>query len=234
MNIAIFIKKIIRRFGYDIVAHRPLQKTILDRYNIKTIFDIGANDGTWSAEMRKLYPDAQIYAFEPLKECFSAIQKKFKNDNKCHIFNVALGDEDSLKFIDHNSFHPSSSILPMLPLHEELYPKSINRTKERIEVKKLDTLAPKLTLKKDILVKMDVQGYEEKVIAGGKNTLPNADIIIIETAYVHLYENQPLFGDIHNALEKIGFAYKGSATKHYSNKTGEPIYEDSIFVRKDS
>lgn len=234
MNITMLVKNIVRRFGYDIVVYHSLQKTILNQYNIKTVFDIGANDGVWSAEIRKLYPDAQIYAFEPIKECFSTLQKKFDGDTKHHAFNVALGNEDSHMFIEHSSFHPSSSILSMLPLHKELYPKSAVHNKEYIEIKKLDTLAPKFMLKKDVLVKIDVQGYEDNVIKGGEGILSHAKIVIIETAFVPLYENQPLFGDIHNALQKIGFNYKGCANKHYSKKTGEPIYEDSIFVRRAS
>ena len=88
------IKKWLRSFGFDIRRHHSLYSTTLKHHNIKTILDIGANDGHWSAEMRTLYPTAQIYAFEPLKDCFAGLVKKFESDTRFKAFNIALGDTD--------------------------------------------------------------------------------------------------------------------------------------------
>ncbi len=41
-----------------------------------------------------------------------------------------------------------------------------------------------------------MQGYEDKVIAGGKNIIQQADVIICELSMDNLYEGQPLFDDI--------------------------------------
>ena len=103
--------------------------------------------------------------------------------------------------------------------------------REKIEVRRLDSLAHDLVTSPDIFVKMDVQGFEDKVILGGRETLSKAKVIIAETSFATLYENQPLFGDIHNLLRSLGFSYRGNCAEHFSPKTGERIYEDSVFTK---
>ena len=225
------IKKILRSFGYDIRKYHPLYDTVLKHHNIKTILDIGANDGHWSQEMRTLFPEAQIYAFEPLKDCFERMSKRLAGDACFSGFNVGLGDTDGTTEIERSSFHPSTSMLQMSSLHKELYPKSRDLTPERIALRRLDSFERELTLSPDILIKMDVQGFEDKVIAGGSETIKKARVVIAETAFVSLYENQPLFGEIHDLMRELGFNYCGNCGEHFSSKTGERIYEDSIFVR---
>ena len=226
-----YLKHLLRKTGFDMRRYHSLYDTLLRHHSITTVLDIGANDGEWSAEMRRLLPQAQVYAFEPLADHHEGLISRFKNDRHFQSFNVALGEKDGEAEIERSSFHPSSSLLPMAALHKELYPKSKETHKEKILIRRLDSIAQELTLTPNILVKMDVQGFEDKVIAGGKETLGKATIVIAETSFVELYKNQPLFGDIHDALRNIGFSYHGNCGEHYSPKTGERIYEDSVFVK---
>jgi FkbM family methyltransferase len=226
------IKKALRAFGYDIRRHHSVSEMVLRHYAIQTILDIGANDGYWSTEMRALFPKAQIYAFEPLQDCFNRSKERFVNDKKFHIFQVGLGDTEMEAPIERSSFHPSSSMLRMSALHKELYPKSADSNRETITLRRLDSFEKEITLEPDVLIKMDVQGFEDKVIAGGQNIIRKASVVIIETAFMPLYEAQPLFGDIHDLMRGLGFSYRGNCGEHFSSKTGERIYEDSVFVRQ--
>jgi hypothetical protein len=119
----------------------------------------------------------------------------------------------------------------MSNLHKELYPKSKDAVRERIALRRLDSFGDELTLAPGVLIKMDVQGFEDRVIAGGHETFEKANVVIVETSFVPLYEKQPLFGDIHNQLLNLGFSYRGNCAEHFSRMTGERIYEDSVFVR---
>jgi FkbM family methyltransferase len=226
------IKRFLNKFGFDIKRYHPLYETTLKPLEIRTIIDIGANTGMFSREMRNKFPDAQIYAFEPLPDCYEALISKMKSDKKFKSWNVALGDANDQAKIEKSSFHPSSSLLKMTELHKRLYPKSKDSRIETIEVKRLDDIRD-LRLEKNILIKMDVQGFEDKVIAGGKKTIKEAAAIIIETSFVTLYENQPLFNDIYITLTNLGFSYYGDAGRHYSRLSGKLIYEDSVFLKKD-
>ena len=75
-----------------------------------------------------------------------------------------------------------------------------------------------------------MQGFEDKVIAGGSRFIQNAKVLIIETAYVSLYEKQPLFADIYKQLTELGFSYKGALHQKFDG-SGGVLYEDSLFVR---
>lgn len=226
------VKKMLRALGFDIRRHHSLHATVLKHHDIKTVLDIGANDGHWSQEMRALLPKARIYAFEPLRDCFDRAQERLSNDKNFHAFNVGLGDTDTITHIERSSFHPSSSLLRMSPLHKELYPKSANSKRESITLRRLDSFGRELELMPGILIKMDVQGFEDRVIGGGRTVFAKASVVIAETAFIALYENQPLFGDIHDLMRSLGFTYRGNCGEHFSSKTGERIYEDSVFVRK--
>lgn len=231
MTLAMRVKRLINRFGYDIKYYHPFSKRVLLPRGFKTVIDIGANEGRFSEEMRTFFPDAQIYAFEPLASCAARIKERMVSDERFTLFPIALGDEDGETTIRHSVFHPSSSLLPMAALHERLYPKSRDYTLEKISVKRLDALLANQELQEPVLVKIDVQGYEDKVIRGGTKVLAKADLVIVETSFVTLYEGQSLFGDIYEALRLLGFSYAGNREQHFDPTTHELIYEDSVFAR---
>lgn len=185
----------------------------------------------FAKRMRKRFPDAYIYSFEPLADCYKEMISRMDQDSRFKAWNVALGDSNGRAEIKRSSFDPSSSLLQMAPLHKKLYPKSKDIKTESIEIKRLDDIND-ITLEKNILIKMDVQGFEDKVILGGKKTIEKAAVIIIETSFVTLYENQPLFDNIYSMLTGLGFSYHGDAGRHYSRFSNKLIYEDSVFLKR--
>jgi FkbM family methyltransferase len=229
MNLGLTIKHLLNRFGYDLKYHRPFYETVVAPLNIRTILDIGANDGHYTASMRERFPEAHVFAFEPLSECYTRLVASTHGDSHVTTLNYALGEQNETATIHKSSFHPSSSLLSMAPAHKELYPKSAGSTLETITVRRLDDV-PELThITCPMLVKMDVQGFEDRVILGGGRTIAQASVVVVETAYSALYEGQPLFADIHNHLTNLGLVYYGAVERHFDKK-GRPLYEDAAFV----
>jgi len=232
MKILFLIKKILNKLGWDIKKHRPIFESKIKNLTIKTILDIGANNGEYARKIRLTFPNAYIYSFEPLSDCYENLVKKMAEDNKFKAFNTALGNEKNEIEIYKSSFHPSSSILKMADLHKKLYPKSKTHKIENINVNKLDDILKPENLADDILIKIDVQGFEDKVIKGGETIIKRAKLVIIETSFVSLYEDQPLFNDIYQQMINLDFSYQGSLERHYDPDSGQLIYEDSIFINK--
>lgn len=227
------IKKILNRFGYDIKKYHPVfQNTVLP-LNIRTVIDIGANTGKVALEYRQLFPQAHIYSFEPLPSCYAKLEESMRGDTNFTSYNIALGDTSGETVMEESSFHPSSSLLKMSDLHKKLYPKSKDSVKKNIKIEKLDEVLSKETLSKNIFVKLDVQGFEDHVIRGGTHILTKASAIQVETAFVALYEGQPLFNDIYRLLSDLGFVYYGDVGRHYSSETGKLLYEESLFIKGD-
>lgn len=233
MKITKLIRKPLNLIGIDVKKYRPEIDSLkwLEKYNIKTILDIGAHTGQFAKEIREKLPKAKIYSFEPLKDCYRELIQNMSRDKNFNAYNFALGDKESRQEINRSTSSPSSSLLQMGNLHEEMYPHTKGGSKEEIEVKRLDDLFQNSELEKEILVKIDVQGYEDNVIAGGINIISQAKIALLEVSFQELYKGQALFEEIYSIMKKIGFRYQGRIQQRINPKTGEVLYEDSIFIK---
>ena len=96
----------------------------------------------------------------------------------------------------------------------------------------LDELAKEYTSGiKNIFLKIDVQGFEEKVLAGGRQTIARAKVVLLELSYELLYENQPLFADIYEIMKDLGFRFQGTMAQMPHPKDGRLLDADCFFVR---
>ena len=228
------IRKIFQSAGLDLHRYHPELDRLawLRGLGMKTVFDIGANVGQFATEIRAELPEAQIYSFEPIKECYDKLVTNFRKDTRFRAFNFALGEKEESMAMNKSAYTPSSSLLPMADPHKELFPHTAKSAPEQIKIRRLDDVLAELEpVAEPFLVKMDTQGYESKVITGGLETLKKASAVLTEASFVELYEGQPLFDDIYEKLKALGFTYKGALHQKLDRKTGEVIFEDSIFVR---
>ena len=164
MSLILKTKKILNRYGFDIKKYHPFYETIVEPLGVKTILDVGANDGLYSKEMSSRFPEAKIFAFEPLSDCFNRLQKISKETSLITPLHYALGEENGTQTIQKSAFHPSSSILKMTNLHTKLFPKTEGSTEEKIQIRSLDSLINEITITEPLFIKIDVQGYEDKVL----------------------------------------------------------------------
>jgi FkbM family methyltransferase len=196
---------------------------------IRTVLDIGANEGQFAAEIRDLLPEAFIYSFEPLRDAHAALVSRMRGDGRFRAFNFALGAKDSRALIHRSRFSPSSSLRPMLELHTAAWPHTTEAAVEEIEVRRLDSLG--IEPETELLVKIDVQGFEDEVIGGGRGMLARAAYVITEVSFARLYEGQPLFEDIYRLLAAMGFEYRGALSQLLDPRDGRPLQADAFFVR---
>ncbi len=177
---------------------------------INTIIDVGGSKGNATLEFKKLFPSATVYAFEPLPDVFKRMQEKVAHLHDVYLFNIALSDQKGTAEIHRSSYSGSSSLLPMAHLHKKLFPITAGEHLLPIETDTLDAVLRSKTLKGPILMKIDVQGFEDKVLAGAKEILKSVSVIIVEVSFKELYVGQPMFGDIYKLLTESGFKYIGS------------------------
>lgn len=198
--------------------------------NINTVIDVGAHQGEFSSQIYKVIPHAKFYCFEPVRNNFIELKSNLNLPNFI-FFNLAIGDNSEKTEIYSHKFSPSSSILKMSQLHKETFPFSVDDRLEAIEIKTLDEVFQSLGLEDNIFLKVDVQGYEDRVLRGAKNLLQRVKVIIIETSFHELYEKQALFSDIYDFLTKQGFVYSGSLEELKSPVDGIPLQQDSLFIK---
>lgn len=229
-NMGVVLKNVFLRCGLDICRVKHKYEW-LRPYNIRTILDIGANVGYFSATFHKILPQASIYAFEPLPDCYEQLLKRMENIPQFRSFNCALGDTDSNVKIYRSQFSQSSSILPMSDLHKQAFPHTKELTSDVVSIARLDEISRDLDMQDNILIKLDVQGYENKVISGGQETFSKAKVLIVETSFQTLYEGQPLFDAVYGRVLSLGFSYMGNLGQLKNPIDGCVLQEDSVFVR---
>lgn len=235
-----YFKKAFRRIlnlnGYEIIRLNKLDGLQIGKWilqtGISTIIDIGSNEGQFLMAINKILPGRKIVAFEPIKECYD---KLIKNTQGMDIvaFNYGLSNINGASEINISENLVSSSLLPMEKLHSDLYPESKYVKKNVIDLVRLDDFIEKIELKKNILIKIDVQGYENKVIQGGERTIQAASVVIVEYAYQPIYEGQWLFDDTYRYFTAHDFTFIGFADQVVAAESGIPIYGDAIFVKSE-
>jgi len=152
------------KVGIKITYIKPL-KWLTDM-NIKTVLDVGANTGISAKKFHKLMPEAYIYSFEPLGDCFAELSKSLPGVERFKPFNIALGDTEGKTAMNRSAASASSSLLEMADLHKECYPHTAEHTSETIEVRTLDGMVSRgeVVLEQPAMMKIDVQGFEGAVL----------------------------------------------------------------------
>lgn len=201
----------------------------LQQYRPATILDIGANDGHSVRLFRELMPDVTIYSFEPLSDCFTQVSNLLESSPPGKAYHFALGETEETTVIHRSEYTPSSSLLPMDRLHQEEFPRSAAATEETVRVRPLDDVAAELNLVQPIVVKIDVQGFEDRVIRGGEHTLSQVAAIVVELSSYSLYEGQPSFADVHDQLDRMGFVFRGTIDQMLSPTDGRILQFDGLF-----
>ncbi len=232
------VKSLANRCGFDVcrVTNKPLLTLCgLRERSVSTVIDIGANSGQFSRYISGFFPEAEIYCFEPLSEPFA----KLKSWAECragntHLFNLALGETTGMVEMNcHTEHSPSSSILSTTELTGRHYPQTREQSRIRVDMDTLDNVLGEAlaAMESEILIKLDVQGYEDRVLRGAKRVLAKADICIIEVSLDLLYSAQAGFLDIANQLYAAGFQYAGNLDQSYASD-GHILFLDAIFKKR--
>lgn len=201
---------------------------------MKTILDIGANEGQFARKFAVHFPAARLCCFEPLPEAFAKLAAWAEDDaGRIQVFNVALGEcEGIVEMFKHKEHTVFSSLLRSTQLSEQYYPSSRIQEATKVRLLTLDKAVAEFSIQliDPILIKLDVQGYEDRVIQGGSAVFQKADACIVEVCLDTLYESQPTFLSLATVLSELGFYYSGNLEQACA-ADGHVIFLDAVFRR---
>ena len=232
------MRRAAKAFGCEILAPEDsfaAQKSfkgLLDQENINLILDIGANVGQFVRSVRRTGYKERILSFEPQSSAHAKLVSLARTDPKWTIANrTALGDAPGVVAMHTAANSLSSSILPMLPSHSVAAPDSRYVGTETTQVNRLDDLVS-LTAQDRVLLKIDVQGYEKRVLDGAPRILANCRALIVEMSLLPLYESQILAQQLWEFLDKAGFEVWSFEPEFRSPDSGRLLQMDGYFVRR--
>jgi len=231
------IRLILKKFGYQISPIAGLHNssaTFFNNFKINKVFDIGANIGQYAINLRKQGYKGKIISFEPLPNAYLELVKNSSNDSLWKIHpRTALGSTNGFKRIFESQNCYSSSILKVLDKHLEGDKGAKIIDEHKVKIKKLDTIFVNYFKKNDnILVKIDSQGYEDKILKGFNNNINKCLAIQIELSLVRLYKNQKTYEYFLNFFKKKNFFLWSITPSFINRKDGQHLQFDAIFVKK--
>jgi FkbM family methyltransferase len=202
----------VQRFGLDVTrfpAGMPEFRIarLLTHHRVDTVLDVGANTGQYGAALRACGYTGRIASFEPIAELHGELLRRTAHDPAWTAWNCALGDTPGTAIINvAGNAGASSSLLPMLDQHVEAAPEAAYVRTEQIEVNRLDALWPRLTAGGErVFLKLDVQGFERRVLAGAGDRVAECVGLQLEVSLVPLYEGGMLYAEAMDWATEHGF-----------------------------
>lgn len=228
------LNNILRLVGAEIVRYPNKEnyrrKIFLESNHISLVLDVGANIGKYSKSLRENGYRKKIISFEPLSQAYLKLEQTASKDKDWTPLNFALGSSDEELEINVSENLDSSSILSMLPSHLKSAPESKFIGKEKIKIKKLDSIFNDYCEVKDkIYLKIDTQGFEKHVLNGALKSITKIFAIQIELSLVQLYEASPTYLEIIEFMSKNNFELCGVEPGFSDYQNGRVLQFDGLF-----
>lgn len=217
--------------GFELRRHPAgRRQSVLARYGVDLVLDVGAANGGYGRSLRSFGYTGEIVSFEPQASAFAELQQVVAGDPLWAARPLALGAEPGTAEINVASNSRSSSLLPMLDAHLDAAPSVHYVGAETITVSTLDAEAAELVAGRRPFLKIDTQGFEREVLAGGPATVKACLGLQLELSLVPLYEGGMLIDEAMSWAYDHGFCMVG-LEQGYAAPSGEILQIDGVFVR---
>ena len=200
------------------------------------IFDVGANRGQTIARYRKLFPAAEIHAFEPVTEFFNECRRKSGGDAQLVLNNIALSDTEGEVVFHETIGGQTSSVLTKsgcIPSYFSEGDFTESRT-YKVKTGAIDKYCLNVGIQKIDILKMDTEGYELTVLKGASGILRAGGIRLVytEVNFERFWNDCALYHHIASFLEGFEmdlFALYGTT----SGALGTAKAGDALFIRRE-
>lgn len=143
------------------------------------IFDVGANEGTYTANILRLLKDRNyhVHAFEPSMSTFKKLNDTIPVSEKVHLWNFGLSDQPGELVLHADAVNSTLSSVYKRDLAHIGKP---FEHEEKISVNTLDKFCEQQGIDRIDFLKLDVEGHELSVLKGAKYMLHNNRIRCIQ------------------------------------------------------
>jgi FkbM family methyltransferase len=214
--------------NYELEYKKLTQIIEFQSRKIERVLDIGANIGQSSYTFRKIFPNAEIHAFEPNPLIFEVLRKNLKK-SKIQVYNFGLGQVNSTSKI----YIPEYKNVLFTGLGSCSQKQAENYLKRNIinfNSSKFSIFIQEIMIKTgDSLnfipdfIKIDVEGFEVGVLRGLMDTIKKHRPIVLVECSNSYYEVNKLF----NICSYHNLEYS-KAEKSWIPSTGKNLMQ--IFV----
>ena len=233
----------IMKMGGDILDLDSITKSLITKSD-PVIFDVGANKGQSIIRYKKLFQCPIIHSFEPNIDEVNILKQKYINDKDLYLNSVAVGDKRGNLEFNINACTGLSSFKNAIPnttwikKRSNTYKvddKNFTTEKRNTKIITLDDYVNEKNLSNIDILKIDTQGFEDKVLLGAQNLLKNNRIKLIqlELIFSEIYEKPLQIYDVEKTLipnnyKLFGISNNGSLITEYRYQS------DFIYISNDT
>lgn len=229
------IKRLLQRLDVHAGRHRNTlagsRENLLHSGDVELVIDVGAHAGEYGTSLRACGYRGPIVSFEPVRRQFERLLAASAGDGAWDCQNRASGvraEKTTINISGNDGF--SSSLLAMEQAHEQAVGESRYESTETIDVVSLDeALGDRLPARRSSYLKVDTQGYEDKVLAGATNTLEQCLAVELELSLAPLYEGQLLIGEMVDLMRSLGFRPTHLQPEFTDPHSGELLQVNGLF-----
>jgi FkbM family methyltransferase len=158
------------------------------------ILEIGCADGIDTLEFISTFNDLpfKLFCFEPDPRNIEEFKKRI-DDSRVLLYEIAIGDKDGLTTFNQSSTIYSSSLKnPNIENIQKTWPMINFENSFDVNVTTIDSFIKDNSIEIVDFIWADVQGAEDLMISGGKNSLiDKVRYMYTEYSNVEYYENEP-------------------------------------------
>ncbi len=145
-----------------------------------TFFDVGSNIGNYAIRLRRQFPNARIYAFEPVKGTYDLMINN-ASDFRIDTYNVGLGDKQGSATIFNKTNNTNTELASLYRDIFNVADESEDEiTSSQFAIDTIDNFCNKKQIKNIHFLKIDVEGHELLVLKGASEMLRHKKIEIIQ------------------------------------------------------
>lgn len=228
-----------KRFGLHIRRYTPVSDSIdvllyhARQRNVQTVIDVGANIGQFGSRIITGGWDGNILSVEPLSDAHAKLSQLASKARKWSVApRCALGAAQGQATINISRSSPSSSLLGAGDRLQEVAPQAEFIGQEVVDIRTLeDVITATEVAPTPYLLKMDVQGYEDKVLAGCGSSLEKIQAIYTEMSLIQMYDGELNFAELSMNIFELGFNCIAIHPGYFSRYSHEITHVDALFVR---
>ena len=223
--------EIVRHFGKELGLKQVY--TVFKEQKIDLLLDIGANTGQYAMSMFKTGYKGRIVSFEPLPDAYLELKKNKSKYPGWELFErSAIGDTTGTTMINVSANSHSSSILPINETHLAAAPSAKYIGQVETPIFTLDSIFNKISPANDkICLKIDTQGFEDKVLAGATASLQKISLIQLELSLLPLYNGSKTIEWMIPYLKDRGFAPLFFLPGYIERETEKIQQLEALFIK---
>jgi len=187
-------------------------RQLLSEHDVSLAFDVGAHFGEFAHRLRHVVGfGGAIVSFEPDPTALAEAQRTMHGDHDWSPVNLALGRDRGRRTLNVYSLSLYSSLRPLRSEARTEHGQTLI-DKRDVDVACLDDVAPQYMGQhgpgsQKALLKVDTQGFDAEVLAGGRRTIEERVAILqVEVPMgTPIYTDAPSIGEMIDLVVELGF-----------------------------